>query len=147
MQSDSAEGGTQSFPELRTRAWPASSDVGQWPQTLTRPWGSWGSLTSFPVLQPLVSPAPGSSPSSPAEGTLFEWLHLTDVQTEVFRKREVEESMLTGGELEFRGSGVLGHKGFPEDEGLGDLGGRSIEGGRGRTPMGSALPTPSYLQR
>ena len=48
--------------------------------------------------------------------------------------------MLTGGELE-SGSGVLGHKGFPEDEGLGDLGGRSIEGGRGRTPIGSALPT------
>ena len=93
-----------------------------------------------------MSPAPGSSPSSPAEGTLFEWLHLTDVQTEVFRKREVEESMLTGGELE-SGSRVLGHKGFPEDEGLGDLGGRLIEGGRGKTPMGSVLPTPSYLQR
>ena len=68
------------------------------------------------------------------------------MQTEVCRKGEVEQSVLTGGELE-SGSGVLRHKGFPEDEGLGDLGGRSIEGGRGRTPIGSALPTLLYLQR
>lgn len=66
---------------------------------------------SHPFLfsRPFLSPAPRSSPSSPAGGD-SEWLHLTDVQTEVCRKREVEESVLTRGELE-SGSGVLGHKG------------------------------------
>lgn len=110
MQSDSAERGTQSFPELRTRAWPAPSDAGQWPRTLTGPWGSRGSLISLPVLQALGVTCQGVPPAALLEGTLFEWLHLTDVQTEVCRKREVEESVLTGGELE-SGSGVLGHKG------------------------------------
>lgn len=111
MQSDSAEGGTQSFPGLRTRAWPAFSDAGQWPRTLTNPWGSRG-------VPHILSCSPGPSchlpqgvpPAALLEGTLFEWLHLTDVQTEVCRKREVEESVLTRGELE-SGSGVLGHKG------------------------------------
>lgn len=111
MQNDSAEGGTQPFPGLRTRAWPAFSDAGRWPWTLTSPLGSRGVPHFLSCSSgPLCHLPQGVPPAALLEGTLFEWLHLTDVQTEVCRKGEVEQSVLTGGELE-SGSGVLGHKG------------------------------------
>lgn len=100
MQSDRAEEVARPFPWLRTRAGPASSAACQRPRNLTRPWGSQGSRTASPVRQALRVACRVGFSQQPYRGTLFEQLHLTDMQTEVCRKREADESVLAGSELE-----------------------------------------------